>query len=596
MMAAAAPQESEADFDGSASINKPSDLDQDFDFVKSEEPGADAKQTNGSASTAEYTELDKDMHREDGPSLNTDDEVRVQHFLESSLHLMNAVFSGHSSYYSHPNSGGEHSKQSNDSEDSDSSSSSNEDKTQCQICQKIFVNAQQLNRHVRARRMDDKRYKCCNCQKAFRDNTQLKVHARKHTGEKPFECKVCQKKFTVNGNLNKHMRIHTGERRFECTDCGKKFTQFAHLEDHLKTHSGEKPFVCEYCQGAFKTKARLRKHEKSHTSIAPTRRTVKCPKCDITLKSNRQLASHLASHIEESDGPFICHLCGKVFSKFPNLQDHQKSHFELKSFFCELCDRNFATGTHLRRHMNSHSGFRPFSCSICNRAFPSSQNLKRHMMTHTGERPFDCTDCGRKFLTLENLNRHKRTHTGEKPFACVICGKVFAHSTTAKEHYRSVHTMEKPYGCMFCNQSFSISKMLFKHVKVKHPDFFPQFKKEQGLTPNVRKAMVKFRNGIKCEDNDLKLEFTAMDGFADPLKKTINLNSIRTESSLRVKEEPVEDLTSDENIEHDNVGNQLPIECSIVPQIKSETLESECVPTIPLNGDNQEVLVKTENS
>lgn len=85
-------------------------------------------------------------------------------------------------------------------------------------------------------------------------------------------------------------------------------------------------------------------------------------------------------------------------------------------------------------------------------------------------------------------------------------------------------------------------------------------------------------------------------GFADPLKKIINLNSIRTESSLRVKEEPVEDLTSDENLEHDSVRNQLPQDCGMVPQIKSEALESEDVPTIPMDKETPKDLVKNENS
>lgn len=74
----------------------------------------------------------------------------------------------------------------------------------------MFPDSTNLNLHIGSRKTDDKRYECCNCGKSFRDNTQLKVHARKHTGEKPFECDICQKKFTVNGNLNKHMRIHTG--------------------------------------------------------------------------------------------------------------------------------------------------------------------------------------------------------------------------------------------------------------------------------------------------------------------------------------------------------------------------------------------------
>lgn len=58
-MAAAVPQKSEAGFDGSASINKPINLDQDSDFVESEDPRTDTRQANEDTRTAKHTELDK---------------------------------------------------------------------------------------------------------------------------------------------------------------------------------------------------------------------------------------------------------------------------------------------------------------------------------------------------------------------------------------------------------------------------------------------------------------------------------------------------------------------------------------------------------
>ncbi|KAG5872725.1 hypothetical protein JTB14_019968 [Gonioctena quinquepunctata] len=384
-------------------------------------------------------------------------------------------------------------------ESSSSSGDESDSDLKCKICKEEFDDDYYLQQHYKSRRLAEKSYKCCGCGKLFRDNTQLNVHARKHTGEQPYSCKTCGKRFSVNGNLSKHMRIHTGERRFTCDTCDRKFTQFAHLEDHMKTHSGERPFVCDFCNSSFKTKARLKKHKKSHDDTTDNRRAIPCPICSRVMKSTKQLMTHLETHDEGPHNPFSCDYCGKSYKNLFSLNIHIKLHGNVRDFKCSLCDKAFTNASHLRRHSNSHSGVRPFVCNICHRGFPSAQNLKRHMMTHTGEKPYTCTDCSRSFLTLENLNRHRRTHTGEKPFPCEVCGKFFAHSTTAKEHMR-VHTGDKPFQCEFCDKKFSLSKTRYKHIREKHPAFFPEFKRLNDMPPNMKRAREKIKKEVVLPD------------------------------------------------------------------------------------------------
>uniref|UniRef100_A0A3B4B965 C2H2-type domain-containing protein n=1 Tax=Periophthalmus magnuspinnatus TaxID=409849 RepID=A0A3B4B965_9GOBI len=110
----------------------------------------------------------------------------------------------------------------------------------------------------------DKIIRCCFCQKKCGNKTDLKVHLRVHTGERPFICSICMKTFTRTSHLAIHMRTHSGEKPYGCLICPKTFSDKSNLKKHIRVHTNERPFSCSACQKSFHFKHQRDRHASTH--------------------------------------------------------------------------------------------------------------------------------------------------------------------------------------------------------------------------------------------------------------------------------------------------------------------------------------------
>ena len=97
----------------------------------------------------------------------------------------------------------------------------------CHLCDKAYPRADTLKRHILSFHENKRLYKCDVCGKSFKGH--IRDHMRTHAedrDEKPFGCSQCGARFNQRSQLTVHMRVHTGERPYSCKICSRYVLYF----------------------------------------------------------------------------------------------------------------------------------------------------------------------------------------------------------------------------------------------------------------------------------------------------------------------------------------------------------------------------------
>ena len=366
-----------------------------------------------------------------------------------------------------------------------------------------------------------KSFECTICGRKCPNASNLKVHQRIHTDERPYSCHLCHKSFRRTGHRNRHVRnVHKIDHFEEApikNESGKVSLSkndsvvMKDLMGEIPIHKapttstpGMKPIVLDEngqemnpwkeTKTRFDDRLDTREKTEDFTEVADGRLYLKNAE-DIDIGDNESLS--LTAPVEKDTGyeeryitassmPFdeISNIVKVEPVTIKNEQNNVRSNVSIQSVFQtdkrdsedKMCPTNapICTSVHAKMAtvlLGNGQRKKTYVCNVCRLQTRNVVGFKGHLLTHTREKPFDCLLCKRAFRQKWQLQRHIRfvhaenkKNMNKKDLQCNFCSKLFSIEENYQRHLM-MHTGQKADPCAICNKFFQGPLDLKIHMK-----------------------------------------------------------------------------------------------------------------------------------